>query len=69
MKYLFEATEGKLEYLQDKYNEIERNHEHEDFIDFNGGLYLENRMWVNYMSCRKCSKRFSCYGIFSESDE
>jgi hypothetical protein len=48
-KLVFEPTEGKLEYLQDRYNELIPEHHHSysdsiDCIEFTGGLYLENGM-------------------------
>lgn len=68
MKYCFEPTEGKLEYLQLEFNNAEEAHEHQP-IDYDGALYLENGMWVNYYRCEDCDKRFTCFGKFTPGEE
>lgn len=63
MKYLFEPTEGKVEYLDKKYVAIQRAHEHKtDVIDYIGSIKLENGMFINYLKCFECDARFIDFG-------
>jgi hypothetical protein len=64
-KYLFEPTEGKLEYLQLEFNNAPHCHQP---INFKGKLDLEDGYWVNYFNCDICKKRFTTYGRFTEEE-
>lgn len=70
-KLVFQMTEGKTEYLQDNFSQITNEHSqhHSSYMDFIGGLYLEQGYWVNYYKCESCPQQFLTFGKSGEQEE
>lgn len=69
-KLVFTATPGKLEYLQDTYNELLPEHKHDvNCIEYTSALYLEGGYWINYYQCSLCPQKLITFGRFGEREE